>query len=59
MRAGWGGYDDASAVSFTMAGVVAENLLRPGFGTMVVDGGVGVGTNNGEVAGRAGLTVGW
>jgi trimeric autotransporter adhesin len=59
MRAGWGGYDDASAVGFTAAGVVAKDVLRPGFGTVVLDGGVGVGTNEGEVAGRAGFTFGW
>ena len=59
MRAGWGGYDDASAVAFTAAGVVAKDVLRPGFGTVVLDGGVGVGTNEGEVAGRAGFTFGW
>jgi trimeric autotransporter adhesin len=59
MRAGWGGFDDANALSFTMAGVVAKGLFRPGYGTLVVDGGVGVGTNEGEVAGRAGLSLGW
>jgi trimeric autotransporter adhesin len=59
MRAGWGGFDDASAVGFTAAGVLAKNLVRPGYGTLVVDGGVGVGTNEGEVAGRAGLSFGW
>lgn len=35
------------------------NLVRPGYGTLVADAGVGVGTNEGEVAGRAGLTFGW
>ncbi len=59
MRAGWGGYDDASAVSFTAAGVLAKNLVRPGYGTLVADAGLGVGTNQGEIAGRAGLTFGW
>jgi hypothetical protein len=59
MRAGWGGYDGANAVGFTAAGVLAKNLLRPGIGTLVVDGGVGVGTDEGEVAGRAGVSFGW
>ncbi|MGE5260409.1 MAG: hypothetical protein ACM3MH_05975, partial [Actinomycetota bacterium] len=59
MRAGWGGYDDASAVGFSAAGVLASNLLRDGYGTLVVDGGVGVGTDEGEVTGRAGMTFGW
>jgi hypothetical protein len=59
MRAGWGGYDGASAVSFTMAGLLGSNLLHQGSGTLVVDGGVGFGTDEGEVAGRAGMTFGW
>ena len=59
MRAGWGGYDDANALGFSAAGVLASNLVRPGYGTLVVDGGVGVGTDQGEVAGRAGMTFGW
>ena len=33
MRAGWGGYDDANAVSFTAAGVVARDLMRQGSDT--------------------------
>ena len=59
MRAGWGSFDDANAVSFTAAGVIAEGLIRPGRGTVVLDGGVGVGTGEGKVAGRAGLSLGW
>ena len=38
---------------------LASNLLNPGRGTLVVDGGVGFGTSEGEVAGRAGATFGW
>jgi hypothetical protein len=59
MRAGWGGYDDSSAVGFSAAGVVAGNLLSQGRGTLTLDGGVGFGTSEGEVAGRAGATIGW
>jgi hypothetical protein len=59
MRAGWGGYDDASAVGFSAAGVVASNLLSNGRGTLTLDGGVGFGTSEGEVAGRAGASFGW
>ena len=59
MRAGWGGFDDASAVSFTAAGLLAKNLLSNGRGTLIADAGVGVGTSEGEVAGRAGLSFGW
>jgi hypothetical protein len=59
MRAGWGGYDDANAVGFSAAGVVASNLLSNGRGTLTLDGGVGFGTSEGEVAGRAGASLGW
>jgi hypothetical protein len=59
MRAGWGGYDDASAVGFSAAGVVAGNILSQGRGTLTLDGGVGFGTDEGEVAGRAGASFGW
>jgi hypothetical protein len=59
MRAGWGGYDDANAVGFSAAGVVAKNLLNQGRGTLTLDGGVGFGTNEGELAGRAGMSFGW
>ena len=59
MRAGWGSYDDANAVGFSAAGVVASNLLSQGRGTLTLDGGVGFGTSQGEVAGRAGASFGW
>jgi hypothetical protein len=42
-----------------MAGVIAKDLLRPGSGSLVIDGGIGVGTEEGELAGRAGFTFGW
>jgi autotransporter adhesin len=59
MRAGWGGYDSANALAVSAAGVVADNLLRSGHGTLSLDGGVGWGTDEGEVVGRAGATFGW
>ncbi len=59
MRAGWGGYDGSNAFGFSAAGVLANNLLRPGFGTFALDGGFGVGTDEGEVVGRAGASFGW
>jgi hypothetical protein len=33
--------------------------LRSGHGTLALDGGVGWGTDEGEVVGRAGATFGW
>jgi hypothetical protein len=59
MRAGWGGYDGSNAFAFSAAGVLASNLVRPGIGTLALDGGVGVGTDEGEVVGRAGVSLGW
>jgi hypothetical protein len=59
MTAAWGGYDDANAVGFSAAGILARDLLRPGGGTLALFGGVGVGANEGQVAGRAGLSFGW
>jgi trimeric autotransporter adhesin len=59
MRTGWGGFDDANAVSFTAAGVLAENVIGSGRGSVVLDGGVGVGTARGGVTGRAGVSFGW
>jgi trimeric autotransporter adhesin len=59
MTAGWGGYDGANAVGFSAAGVIKDNLLRPGSGTLAIYGGVGVGTSEGEAAGRGGVSFGW
>lgn len=59
MRAGWGAFDDANAVSFTAAGVLARNLLNQGRGTLTLDGGVGFGVSEGQVVGRAGASFGW
>jgi len=59
MTAGWGGYDGANALGFSAAGVLADNLLGPGSGTLALYGGIGVGTDEGEAAGRAGVSFGW
>jgi hypothetical protein len=47
VSAGWGGYADVSAIGFSAAGVLADNLLRPGSGTLALYGGLGVGTSEG------------
>jgi hypothetical protein len=59
VSAGWGGYSSANAVGFSAAGVLADNLFRPGSGTLALYGGVGVGAEEVEVAGRAGVSFGW
>jgi hypothetical protein len=58
VRAGWGNFDGGNAVAVTAAGVVGRGYLGPA-SSIVVDGGVGVSTDQGMVAGRAGLTFGW
>ena len=59
MRAGWGNFDGSDAIGLSAAGVLANNMLRPGSGTLILDGGVGFGTDEGIVVGRAGATFGW
>ena len=57
-RMGYGNFDGSSAL-----GVAAAGLLDKGsFGersSITLDGGVGFGTSDGTVAGKAGLTFGW
>jgi hypothetical protein len=59
MQVSWGNFDSANAFGVTAAGVVARNLLRPGGGALVLNGGVGVGTDQGVVTTRVGLGFGW
>jgi hypothetical protein len=58
MHLGYGNFDGSDAVGMSMAGIVD----RGSFGsksTVTVDAGVGVGTDTGVVAAKAGLTFGW
>jgi autotransporter adhesin len=59
VTAGWGGFDNANALAFSAAGIVSDNLFRPGIGTLALYGGVGVGTDEGVVTSRAGVSFGW
>jgi len=58
MRAGWGNFDGTNALGFTGAGVITRGYAGPNT-SIVLDAGVGVGTDVNMVAGRAGLTFGW
>jgi hypothetical protein len=58
VRVGWGNFDGSHAVGLAAAGVVAKNTFGPG-SSVVLDGGLGVGTGQGVAGGRAGLTLGW
>jgi uncharacterized coiled-coil protein SlyX len=51
MRGGWGNFDGSNAAGVTAAGALSQNV--------VVDAGVGWGTSQGTVAGKAGMTIGW
>jgi hypothetical protein len=55
---GWGGYDGQNAVGLTAAGIVDRGGLGP-TSTTTLHGGVGAGTGQGQVAGKAGLSFGW
>jgi hypothetical protein len=58
MRFGWGNFEGSNALGLSLAGVVD----RGGFGegtSIVVDGGIGYGTSENTVAGKAGITFGW
>jgi hypothetical protein len=59
MNVNWGNYESANAVGVTAAGVVAQNLMGPGRGALVLNGGVGFGTNEGAVTSRVGVGFGW
>jgi hypothetical protein len=58
MRLGWGNFDGSNGV-----GIAAAGVLNRGYwgstSAIILDGGVGVGTDERMVAGRAGLTFGW
>ena len=58
IRAGWGGFESQNAVGVSAAGVIARDVFGSG-STVVLDGGIGVGTNYSQVAGKAGVTVGF
>ncbi len=51
IRGGWGHFSGSDAFGFSAAGLAARNVI--------VDGGVGVGTQEGTFAGRGGVTIGW
>jgi autotransporter adhesin len=58
MRAGWGNFDGANAVGITAAGLVGRGYWGP-TSAIIVDAGIGTGTSEGVVGGRAGVTFGW
>jgi hypothetical protein len=58
LNIGWGGYDGANAVGVTAAGIVDRGSLGP-TSTTTLHGGIGAGTGQGQVAGKAGLSFGW
>ncbi len=55
---GWGGYDGQNAVGLTAAGIVDRGGLGP-TSTTTLHAGIGAGTGQGQVAGKAGLSFGW
>lgn len=55
IRAGWGNYENENAFGVSAAGIIGRDWLWGG-STVVLDGGVGWGSNN-SVAGKAGVTL--
>ena len=55
IRAGWGNYESENAFGISAAGIIGRDWLWSG-STVVLDGGVGWGSNN-SVAGKAGVTL--
>lgn len=55
---GWGGYGGENAIGITAAGIVDRGSLGP-TSTTTLHGGVGAGTGQGQVAGKAGVSFGW
>ena len=58
LRMGYGNFDGSSAVGVAAAGLLDKGSFG-GRSTVTLDGGVGFGTADGTVAGKAGLTFGW
>ena len=58
LRMGYGNFDGSSALGVAAAGLIDKGSFGAG-STVTLDGGVGFGTSDGTVAGKAGLTVGW
>ncbi|WKW52285.1 hypothetical protein [Rhodomicrobium lacus] len=57
-RVGFGNFDGSSAFGLTAAGVIDRGTFGSGT-SVVLDGGFGVGSKEGVVAGKAGVTFGW
>jgi hypothetical protein len=58
LRVGWGNFDGSNALGMSGAGVLNRGYAGP-TSSVVLDAGIGVGTDVNMVAGRAGLTFGW
>ncbi len=58
IRGGWGTYENQNAFGVSAAGVIARGVFGNG-STVVVDAGVGFGTDHNDVAGKAGVTIGF
>jgi hypothetical protein len=58
MRFGWGNFEGSNAVGLSLAGVLDRGSLGQGT-SIILDGGIGYGTSENTVAGKAGITFGW
>ncbi len=58
IQGGWGAFQNTDAFGFTAAGLLARDTFGLG-STVTLSGGIGTGTDNGTVAGRAAVAIGW
>lgn len=58
LRGGYGNFDGESALGLSATALVSRSTFGPGTSVML-DAGIGYGTNTDTVAGRAGVTIGW
>jgi trimeric autotransporter adhesin len=57
-RVGYGNFEGSAAFGMTAAGIIDKGSLGDR-STITLDAGLGVGTSDGAVAGKAGMTFGW
>jgi hypothetical protein len=58
LKLSWGNFEGSNAIALTAAGVLGWSVFTPG-DRLAVSGGLGVGTDQGQVGGRVGVQLTW